>query len=172
MNLSEFRESQEEGFNAASLTHQCKITGDVYVLIDRTSPELLIEVRRYVLYGKIWTIGILYTGNDYICAMDKFQECLNGCIVDPLDGLSFICPECGKYRIECCQDGHHASRVTCINEEGDHDYGDLLSHGEVCRWQCESCGYVLENNGEDITDNVEMAEWVRENCKTPEVEKN
>ena len=34
MNLTQLREVTEQGFEAASLTHQDRNTGDVYVLID------------------------------------------------------------------------------------------------------------------------------------------
>lgn len=170
MKLSKFRKSQEKGFQDAILVHQNTNTEAVYVLTRSTVPELLIEVKRYIFDGERWTVGYLYAGKDIIEAMKKFQGCLNNAIVDPLEGLKFTCPGCGKHRVECCQDGYHKSRVTRIDEHGDHDYGDLSSHGEVLRWQCESCGYVLEFSG-DITDNVEMAQWVLENCQSPEVQK-
>lgn len=168
MNLEQFREQQEKGFNAPCLIHQNTSTGAVYVLIDNTDGgELKVEVKRYILdRDNNWTVGFLYAGDDYVCAMDKFRGCLNTAVVDTLKGLKFTCPECGRHRIECCQDGYHVSEVLCIDEDGDHDYAGIQSHGEVLRWQCGSCGYVLEFSG-DITDNVEMAQWVKENCEQP-----
>lgn len=166
MKLSEFRESQEKGFNAATLIHHNTNTGSVYVLIDRTEPELRIEVKRYVFDGEQWSVGFLYVGNDYVCAMDKFQGALNSCIVDPLEGLKFTCPECGGHHLECCEDGFYVSRVTCIQEDGNHEYGDVHASGDVIRWQCEGCGFVIEEpNGGDIVSNEDAGEWVKENCK-------
>ena len=167
MKLDEFREKMEKGFSCC-LTHQNMTTGAVYVLLDDTSyqqkGELIVEVRQYVLSPEQeWTFHILYQDNDYVVAMDYFNSCLNHCTVDPLEGLKFTCPECGSHRMECCQDGYHVSEVMRIDPDGHHDYGDLQSHGDVIRWQCLSCGYVLEFTG-DITDNVEMAKWVKENC--------
>lgn len=163
MKLSEFRKEQEKGFNVPILIHQNTNTGNVYVLIDRTMPELHVEVKRYVFDGDRWSVGFLYAGESYTRAMDKFQGCLNSSIVDSLEGLKFVCPECGRHTLECCQDGYHISRVIRIDKHGDHDYGDLSSHGDVIRWQCEGCGYVLEFTG-DITDNVEVDQWILENC--------
>jgi hypothetical protein len=88
MKLSEFRASQEKGFEAASLVHQDKNTGNVYVLIDDTSLEkgdLVVEVRRYSFDGTRWNMAMLYANNDYQCAMIVFNECLNSDVVDPLE---------------------------------------------------------------------------------------
>ena len=165
MKLSEFRKQQEKGFDAPILIHQNTNTGNVYVLlVNRTDCFPRIEVKRYVFDGERWSVGYLYAGKDYVAAMEKFQGCLNRCVVDPLEGLKFVCPECDGHTLECCQEGYHVSRVTCIDKDGDHDYGDLSSHGSVTRWQCEGCGYILEFSG-DITDNVEVAQWILENCK-------
>jgi hypothetical protein len=165
MTLDEFRESQEKGFSQC-LIHQSPITGNVYVLIDDTSltkGDLVVEVKRYIKDkdGR-WTVGFLYAGNDYVCAMNAFQKCLN----EPVDGneeLKFICPNCKGHRLECCQDGYHVSEVLRIDEDGDHDYAEIQSHGDVTRWQCQGCGYVLEFSG-DIIDNLEVTQWVKENC--------
>jgi hypothetical protein len=171
MKLSEFREQQEVGFAAPSLQHQDRLTSNVYVLIDKYEhADYKIRVIRYHLAEGEWIATILYDDNDWQCAMVVFDDCLNNSIVDPLEGLKFTCPSCKGHRLECCQDGYHVSEVTCINEEGDHDYGTLQSHGEVIRWQCLSCGCVIEDSfGNDIVDNVEIAEWIKENCKDEKV---
>lgn len=165
MKLSEFREQQEKGFEAATLRHQNTNTGNVYVLIDKPSDGgLTIEVKKYVFDGEKWNVRDLYVGNDYVCAMDEFSNCLNYAIVDPLSGLKFTCPECKGHTLECCQDGYHVSEVMRIDEDGDHDYGELMSHGDVIRWQCSSCGHVIEDSfGSDMTCNEEVAKFVKEN---------
>jgi len=81
MKLDEFRESQEKDCNTC-LVHQSPVTGNVFVLIDDTScktwDDLRVEVKRYVQDkdGR-WAAGFLYAGNDYVCAMNAFQKCLN-----------------------------------------------------------------------------------------------
>ena len=129
---------------------------------DRTFQTLLFTFDHKE--GK-WVEKIIYEGYEGDVAMSHFDSYLTKEITDPLDGLKFDCPSCSGHIIEACQDGYHVSRVTCIDEEGDHEYGELTSEGEVTRWQCEGCGYVLQNQFEDITDNVEVAEWIKEHCK-------
>ena len=167
MKLDEFREQQEKGFSQC-LEHQNKFSGNVYVLIDNTSHEtgdLVVEVKRYIKDkdGR-WSVGYLYAGNDYVCAMNAFQTCLTE-PVDGLEGLKFICPDCGKNRLECCEDGAYNSEVRSIDEDGDFEWGQISASGTVERFQCLGCGYVLEANGFAITDNEEVVEWIKENCK-------
>ena len=80
MTLDEFRESQEKGCSQC-LIHQSPISGHVFVLIDDTSykvwGDLRVEVKRYIKNkdGHCSTC-FLYAGNDYVCAMNAFQDCL------------------------------------------------------------------------------------------------
>lgn len=165
MQLSEFRKQQEKGFDAPILIHHNTNTGNVYVLlVNRTDCFPRIEVKRYIFDGERWSVGYLYAGKDYVAAMEKFQGSLNSCIVDPLEGLTFTCPSCGGHHLECCEDGFYVSDVTCIREDGNHEYGDVHASGDVIRWQCRSCGFVLEKEERDIVDNGDVGEWVKENC--------
>ncbi len=78
--------------------------------------------------------------------------------------LSFICPDCGGQKLECCQDGPHSSEITCVSEDGDFEYGPIRSEAEVDRFQCNCCGFVLkDNNGVPLMD-LEVVEWVKKNC--------
>jgi hypothetical protein len=166
--LKEFRASQEKGFEAASLVHQDKNTGNVFVLIDDTSLEkgdLVVEVRRYSFDGTRWNMAMLYANNDYQCAMVKFNECLNSCVVVTLDGLQFKCPSCGGHRLECCENGPYNSEVLCIDDECDFEWGEISASGDVDRFQCLGCGFVLEHDNYPITDHEEVVEWIKENCK-------
>ncbi len=82
------------------------------------------------------------------------------------DCLKFICPDCGKEKLECCEDGPYASEVTSIDDEGDFEYGSIDASGMVDRYQCLSCGYVLSReDGSSIDDNQEVVEWILGNCK-------
>jgi len=82
------------------------------------------------------------------------------------DGLKFICPSCGDHRLECCEDGPYVSEILCIDEDGDFDYGEINASGEVDRFQCVDCGYILKDVMEEcITDNEDVIEWIKENCK-------
>lgn len=164
MRLSKVRENCEKDFEV-NLVHQSLCNRNVTVLLDSSlGCGVEVKVIRYHLdSNSLWQPTIMYDGDDYICGMNEFNKVLENTPVDCNRGLQFTCPDCSNMTLECCQDGSHVSRVTCINEEGDHDYGELESSGEVVRWQCEGCGYVLQNQFGDITDTVEVAEWIKEN---------
>lgn len=170
MTLDELRATVEKDF-CTDLIHQDNRTGNVYVMCDDQSVNYIIKVIRYSLNdANEWVAEILFNDVDYVCACDVFSKCLNTEYVDPLKGLEFTCPECGKHRLEVCQDGYHKSEVFRIDEQGDHDYGDLESHGEVLRYQCLYCGHTIESrySGFDINDNVELAEEIMEMNKDEE----
>jgi len=81
------------------------------------------------------------------------------------DGLIFTCPDCSSHRLECCEDGAYNSEVLNIDEEGDFDYGEINASGIVERFQCLNCGFVLSrDDGSSIDDNLEVVEWIKENC--------
>ena len=80
--------------------------------------------------------------------------------------LKFTCPKCKSNRLECCEDGPYSSEILCIDEDGDFEYGKIDASGSVVRYQCLKCGYILSDSfGYDITDNEEVVEWIKENCK-------
>ena len=88
-------------------------------------------------------------------------------------GLKFVCPECQGTRLECCEDGAYNSEVLNIDEDGDFDYGDINASGGVERFQCLKCGHVLLAKEKGfaeypVTDNEEVVEWIKKNCKQEE----
>jgi len=94
----------------------------------------------------------------------------------PTDGVKFVCPDCQETRLECCEDGPYTSEVLSIDPEGNFDYGEINASGEVVRFQCLHCEYVLtgivdadaEHNflsPYNIINNEEIVEWCKENCK-------
>lgn len=81
------------------------------------------------------------------------------------DGLQFTCPNCQGTHLECVMDGSHISKVLNIDPDGDFDYDEIIGNGDVVRWQCVSCGDVLNDIADEpIIDNLEIVEWVKENC--------
>jgi len=92
---------------------------------------------------------------------------------DDADGLVFTCPSCEGHRLECCEDGSYNSEVLNIDKDGDFDYGDINASGDVDRFQCLNCGFVLVRKDEgfagyNITDNEEVITWIKENCEQTE----
>jgi hypothetical protein len=82
------------------------------------------------------------------------------------DGLKFICPSCDSHRLECVEDGPYTSEVVNIQKEGDFDYGEINASGDVDRFQCLNCGFVLTDVADEpINDNEELAKWCKKNCK-------
>ena len=82
------------------------------------------------------------------------------------DGLQFTCPSCDSHRLECVEDGPYASEVVNIQKDGDFDYGEINASGDVDRFQCLNCGFILSDVADEpINDNEEIAEWCKKNCK-------
>jgi len=84
-------------------------------------------------------------------------------------GLKFVCPSCQSNRLECCEDGPYNSEVLNIDEDGDFDFGEINASGDVDRFQCLHCGYVLTSKEEgfseyNITEHDEVVEWIKKNC--------
>lgn len=84
-------------------------------------------------------------------------------------GLIFTCPSCQGHRLECCEDGPYNSEILHIDEEGDFDYDEISASGEVDRYQCLECGYILAFDDKPdinlVIDNEDVVEWIKENCK-------
>ena len=78
--------------------------------------------------------------------------------------IKFRCPDCGHDKLECVMDGVHSCSVTSIDEEGDMEFGEMESYGDVERWQCDNCGWVVPDGEANMTDQQEVAEWCQENC--------
>ena len=78
--------------------------------------------------------------------------------------LKFVCPKCGGGRVECIQDGYHSCEALVIEEDGDFDWGEILSEADqvVC-FQCVTCGHIItDGDNDNITDNIELVEWIKE----------
>ena len=81
------------------------------------------------------------------------------------DSLKFTCPDCGKHHIEAVLDGSHTCHIEDILKSNFIEYGDIESHGDLERFQCKYCGYVIIDENGKITDETELVEWIKENCK-------
>lgn len=82
---------------------------------------------------------------------------------NPDQYLTFHCPGCDSTRLECCEDGPYASEVNGIHESGDFEYDQISANGDMVRYQCLSCGFILKDvDGNNIIDNEEVVEWIRE----------
>ena len=82
--------------------------------------------------------------------------------------MNFQCPKCKYERLECCEtDAFVTSIITDLDDDGDFDYAQLIIRDStVDRFNCVNCGFVLEDEqGENITDNLEVIEWLKKNCK-------
>lgn len=65
----------------------------------------------------------------------------------------FICPKCKSKSIEVVMNGHHSAIVKEIASDGYMDTTEYESEGDIDRFQCENCGYVIkDDDGEIITD--------------------
>ena len=86
-------------------------------------------------------------------------------MADKIETVRFVCPKCGDIRLECCEYGPYVSLIKAIDEDGDFEYGPVEASGEVDRFQCVNCGYILKNKDHgDIRDNDGVVEWCLENC--------
>lgn len=81
--------------------------------------------------------------------------------------LKFKCPKCKREDLEIIEtDVIMTSLIVDIDEENCFMY-DLIDSGggQVDRFQCSECGYVLKDDAEQvITTEEEVVEWVRKNC--------
>ena len=85
-------------------------------------------------------------------------------------GIKFKCPNCsGEDRLECCEDGVYHSEIIKLDEEGDFEYGAIDAYGDVVRFQCLKCGYILKDeDGENIIHNEDVVEWCKKHCNQEE----
>jgi len=81
--------------------------------------------------------------------------------------LKFICPECKHSQITSVERVWAEIPITAIRKDGDLDYGEpAFGNGQPEWFECANCHYVLKDeNGENITDNSKVVEWVKKNCK-------
>ena len=82
--------------------------------------------------------------------------------------VKFVCPDCGGNRLECILYGTHVAEITNIDEEGDFDYGEYESSGDIERFQCLTCGYVLTGrfgySDWPLSEQDEVVKWCLEHC--------
>lgn len=77
----------------------------------------------------------------------------------------FECPSCGSHRLEEVLTGVTVSSpITSVGEGGDIDYGEPVCHedGEVNRYQCLDCGWIIKQQDEPITQCDELWEYMND----------
>jgi predicted RNA-binding Zn-ribbon protein involved in translation (DUF1610 family) len=86
--------------------------------------------------------------------------------------LKFKCPKCGKKVLEeVMVEVTQSSSISAIEDDNGVvflDYENTSTDGgEVDRYQCMECGYILKNKKYhcDISTPEELAEWLKDNCK-------
>jgi hypothetical protein len=93
-------------------------------------------------------------------------------IPDPKDAVKFVCPSCGNTHLEAVMEGSHTTAVEGMFNSGSIEYGDTESHGDLDRFQCVTCGFIIKKDDEDptsndqqpIMDDDELVEWCKANC--------
>jgi rubredoxin len=88
--------------------------------------------------------------------------------IETVKSLTFICPKCKGNRLEVIETNAIVSSVISnLDPDGDFDYENLcVDDSIVDRFQCIECGYVLQDeNEENITDNMEVIEWLKKHKK-------
>jgi len=82
--------------------------------------------------------------------------------------LKFKCPVCEHTVLEeVLTDVVQASTCDFISKEGYVDYGAVsYDGGNLDRYQCMECGFVLENEEFNcpVPDGEELAEWLIKHC--------
>ena len=80
--------------------------------------------------------------------------------------LKFTCPKCSHHTLECCMEGLYVSPLLGIDENGEFEHGGIEGYGNLDRYQCKNCGYIIESEEYDcpITDDEDLVEWLKQNC--------
>ena len=87
--------------------------------------------------------------------------------------LNFICPQCGETQLEEITVGVtvlNSIKAVCYNEDGINlDWGDSdYEDGRIERFQCEECGFMLEDNDGFLVKNYEgLVAWLKERDIVP-----
>lgn len=81
--------------------------------------------------------------------------------------LHFECPKCGNGSIqEVMIDVTLESAITSVFSNGNIEYGAKSEEGgHIENYICMDCGYVIAFAGEPVTDCIELASWLKENCQ-------
>ena len=81
--------------------------------------------------------------------------------------LKFKCSKCGNDKIEeILVNVVQNSVIDVIDESGaiDYDPNIVTEEGEIDRYQCSGCGYVLKNDYGKISTPEDLVEWVKQKC--------
>lgn len=120
----------------------------------------------YSIQTEAERLGTVYTLKGFQKAINDEELFLTNSfilIAEPIN-IQFTCPECKTHRLECCEEGPYSSEVLEIDEDGDFDYGEIDASGNVVRFQCLNCGYILSReDGSPIDNNEEVVEWIKDN---------
>ena len=76
--------------------------------------------------------------------------------------MKFKCPKCGNNVAEEIITDCTVLNIVLGTEDGEdleYGHGGEVNGGEISRYQCESCGYVIPN----VCGVEEMSEWIRKN---------
>jgi predicted RNA-binding Zn-ribbon protein involved in translation (DUF1610 family) len=86
-------------------------------------------------------------------------------ILENMDAVKFLCPDCEHTRLEAVMDGPHTTIIEGMDDSGGVEYGDTESEGYLDRFQCVGCGNTIKDKfDEPIKDDEELVEWCKENC--------
>lgn len=89
---------------------------------------------------------------------------------------TFHCPKCGGATLEEILTNVTQStsfqRVTCGDGIAEPDYQNTATEGgEINRYQCHACGFVLQNeHGPIINDTQTLRQWLEKNGQKTEAE--
>ena len=107
-----------------------------------------------------------HNGNTMVVNTDKEIYCAFEMVkpqVVATRGLSFICPKCGKEKLECVMENGSISGVLAIHKDGLFEFDNSPVDSELLYYQCENCGFQLPcDNDQDVV------VWIKENCEQPE----
>jgi hypothetical protein len=83
--------------------------------------------------------------------------------------LEFTCPDCKGHTLEEIQDNVTvATEISGINNDGSLQYGEATNeNGEVIFYQCADCGEVIHKDGDPITSEEDLLEWLETHQPTP-----
>ena len=81
--------------------------------------------------------------------------------------IKFKCPKCGCDVLTNVETNATViSLISDINEEGDFNYETPdIQESEVSHFECAECNFFpVDSSDSPINDNVEVAEWCKDNC--------
>ena len=91
---------------------------------------------------------------------------------------TFHCPKCGCVTLEeilrNVTQSSSFQRVNCDGGIAEPDYQNTATEGgEINRYQCHACGFVLQNeNGSIVNDTPALRQWLEKNGQKTEAEQS